>query len=650
VKFLYKLTDISNIKRISFRQDINGLRAIAVLAVVFYHAELEIFKGGWLGVDIFFVISGYLISNIIISELNEGTFSFKSFYLRRARRILPALFSTLLLTIPFAYFFLTPKAMDEYIESVISSVFFYANYHFMNLDFYIAESTKLMPLLHTWSLAIEEQYYLLFPLFAFIIYKYSKKYFTFFIGFITLGSLYLNTLFQSADKFYRLEFRIWELLLGVLIMILSSNLKIKHLEKIGLPLMLFPIFYFGDDWINDTEPKLIALIGISLIIFSNTESSFLTKILNIKIISIIGMSSYSIYLLHQPLFAFFRNYKNSSFENFLNRNTGITTEENIVLLFITLLIGSFNFRIVESYFLIVKNFKKIFILSSLFFITLFLLIISNNYRDNDIETVMNIDNYVWFQNNTSCLTRSVESICYVDNDESTNVYAFGDSHLAGISIHLASLSEKNNFNYYAYIGNGCLPISKRVSERYCVNFNLTELNEVISLVENSVILIGGRLPLYINASQFYNGYSQEPIDVNDYKSINFEQEIVSKIEVLLSNNNKVILIYPIPEQGWNVPGFFGLADFNSDDTVSYPAEVWYKRRESSYEIFDSIASGSIYRIYPEEIFCDSYVKNECVGAFKGKIFYSDDDHLSLDGTELVTEKIMGVLEDIIKNN
>ena len=325
MKYIFNLTDISNIKRISFRQDINGLRAIAVLAVVFYHAELDIFKGGWLGVDIFFVISGYLISNIIISELNEGTFSFKSFYFRRARRILPALFSTLLLTIPFAYFFLTPKAMDEYIESVISSVFFYANYHFMNLDFYIAESTKLMPLLHTWSLAIEEQYYLLFPLFAFIAYKYFKKYFTFLIVFIVLGSLYLNTLTQSTDKFYRLEFRIWELLLGVLIMILSSNLKIKHLEKIGLPLMLFPIFYFGDEWINDTEPKLIALIGISLIIFSNTDTSVLTKFLNIKIISAVGLSSYSIYLLHQPLFAFFRNYKNSSFENFLNRNTGSTT-------------------------------------------------------------------------------------------------------------------------------------------------------------------------------------------------------------------------------------------------------------------------------------------------------------------------------------
>ena len=131
MSFVLKIINISNIKRIPFRQDVNGLRAIAVLAVIFYHADSELFKGGWLGVDIFFVISGYLISNIIISELNEGTFTFKNFYLRRIRRILPALFSTLLFTVPFSYFLLGPKAMQEYIDSLISSVFFYANYYFI---------------------------------------------------------------------------------------------------------------------------------------------------------------------------------------------------------------------------------------------------------------------------------------------------------------------------------------------------------------------------------------------------------------------------------------------------------------------------------------------------------------------------------------
>ena len=161
-----------------------------------------------------------------------------------------------------------------------------------------------MPLLHTWSLAIEEQYYILFPLSAYLLYKYFKKYFTFLIGFITIGSIYINSLSQSLDKFYRLEYRIWELLLGVLVMVLSNNLKIKHLEKIGLPLVLFPLFYFDKYSVNDIEPKLLVSLGISLIIFSNTNSSYLTKLLSFKFLTIIGLSSYSIYLLHQPVFAF----------------------------------------------------------------------------------------------------------------------------------------------------------------------------------------------------------------------------------------------------------------------------------------------------------------------------------------------------------
>ena len=117
----------------------------------------------------------------------------------------------------------------------------------MNLDFYAAEPTKIMPLLHTWSLAIEEQYYLIFPVLVFVAFKYFKKYLSLFFILITLGSIYLNTLSQNVDKFYRLEYRIWELLLGVLVMIISSNLKIKHLEKIGIPLMFFPFIYFDDN-------------------------------------------------------------------------------------------------------------------------------------------------------------------------------------------------------------------------------------------------------------------------------------------------------------------------------------------------------------------------------------------------------------------
>ena len=222
MKQLYSFLDISTIKRISFRNDINGLRAISVLAVVFYHADIPFFDGGWLGVDVFFVISGYLISNIIISELNENKFSFGNFYIRRAKRILPALFSMLLFTAPFSYFLLTPKAMIEYTQSLFSSIFFYANYYFQNLDFYNATPTKFMPLLHTWSLAIEEQFYLIFPLICFLIYKINKQIFTLGLSIFLIFSLFLNSTTSELLKFYQIQYRAWELVLGAIVMIFSK--------------------------------------------------------------------------------------------------------------------------------------------------------------------------------------------------------------------------------------------------------------------------------------------------------------------------------------------------------------------------------------------------------------------------------------------
>jgi len=649
---IYKLTDISSIKRISFRQDINGLRAIAVLAVVFYHAELELFKGGWLGVDIFFVISGYLISNIIISELNEGTFSFKNFYLRRVRRILPALFSTLLLTIPFAYLFLAPKAMEEYIDSLIASVFFYANYHFMNLDFYVAESTKLMPLLHTWSLAIEEQYYLLFPLLAFLIYKYFRKYFTFFIGIITVVSLYLNTLSQSSDKFYRLEFRIWELLLGVLVMILSSNLKIKHLEKIGLPLMLFPIFYFGDIWINHSEPKLIALIGICLIIFSNTDSTLLSKVLSYKLISIIGLSSYSIYLLHQPLFAFFRTYKIRILENYLNNSTEILNGELFLLVFGLFLLGFFNYKYIEIGFQ--KN------ISLKYFLGLFSLIILSIFGVSNVESrfiqddylaqISNLDRNTFSIDGVSCHNREVNNFCYLNNGSDKNIYALGDSSLRSITYWLARNSEVSNFNFTSITGSTCLfNFGSKITERSCPYVNYDELQSFVSKINNSIIVYSGRLPLYESGIPFDNSIVKEP--GNNFNSLpEIESEIKKTVLKLIENNNIVILIYPIPEQGWNVPYLFSFKEFEINDTVSYPANIWYERRNPSYKILDSIESDSTYRVYPEEVFCNSFVQNECVGAFEGKIYYSDDDHLSLVGGKLITDQIIDVIRSINLNN
>ena len=662
VEWIYKLTDISSIKRISFRQDINGLRAIAVLAVVFYHAELELFKGGWLGVDIFFVISGYLISNIIISELNDGTFSFKNFYLRRVRRILPALFSTLLLTIPFAYFFLTPKAMDEYIDSLVASVFFYANYHFMNLDFYVAESTKLMPLLHTWSLAIEEQYYLLFPLLAFLVYKYFKKYFTFFIGFITVGSLYLNTLSQSTEKFYRLEFRIWELLLGVLVMILSNNFKIKHLEKIGLPLMLFPIFYFDDYRINDSEPKLIALIGIALIIFSNIDSSMLSKVFSFKLISIIGLSSYSIYLLHQPVFAFYRIYKLSIWENYITNSIDESSIEKILLIFFIVFLSTISYIFIELKFIKIKysiSIVFLFLILILFAIGFKEYLIEYKVKLNEIPTIhlqLGDEDSGLLLEGRECHNFTENDIsnllnpCIFNPGTSNKVYVVGDSHLKSLNT-LVKSSKNYNFSLIPYTRGGCLlQIEISFRQNDCGGEVINIYKEKVNNIRDSIIIYGGRFPLHLTEKRFFNGYIQEEGDYGVSNGYSLEEKMKSienTINSFIQNGNKIILIYPIPEQGWNVRKLYISETIPWSKDLGYSYNIFKNRTQTSYDVLDSISSKDLYRVYPENIFCNTFIRNQCVGKFKDKLFYQDDDHLAPDGEELLSQEILKVLELIL---
>ena len=637
MKFLLKITDISNINRIPFRSDINGLRALAVLAVVFYHAEFKTFQGGWLGVDIFFVISGYLISNIIISEFNNNTFSFKDFYLRRVRRILPALFSTLLFTVPLAYLFLTPKAMEEYIDSAIASIFFYANVYFMNLDFYIAESTKVMPLLHTWSLAIEEQYYLLFPLFFYFIYKYFKKYFTFFIGFIALSSIYINSLTQSTDKFYKIEFRMWELLLGVLVMILSNNLQIRHLEKLGIPLMLFPIFYFDDTTINNIEPKLIALLGISLIIFSNTPSSFLTKFLKLKFLSIIGLSSYSIYLLHQPIFSFFRIYFTSiQWSSF--SDSSLSTFEIYSALALTFIISFINYKKVEVYFLKSLNYK--FIITLFFSVSLGIFLLSNlknntKYEESKLYNYsINLDNYTASLNGQLCHVdnnnniNSINKICSFNTDAEQKIILLGDSQARELGYLLSN--KLTNYNFEIFTGNSCLFI-----------FNEEYLNDCsLNVIDNSIKMY---LAKQTDSIIIYSG------DIWDsaYQDKDLEKNIVNTINQLTLRNNTVIAIEQIP----NIP-------FNPIDKLStninklnFPLGVehsyWKNEKDSNnlLNVYKNINSPKLLMISPEKYICDNLVKEICIVATNEELYYRDESHLTIDGIGLFLEDLVLLINE-----
>ena len=209
-----------------YRPEIDGLRAIAIGAVILYHAKISIFgqsfSGGFIGVDIFFVISGYLITSIILNELiYTGSFSFKHFYERRIRRILPLLLFVMLFSLPIAWLFLLPNDLVDFSKSILYSIGFSSNFYFHYTgQEYDAENGLFIPFLHTWSLSVEEQYYILFPIILYTTFKYFRKYLLhiFIIGFIiSLGLANWGSKNFPSASFYFIHTRIWELMCGSLI-------------------------------------------------------------------------------------------------------------------------------------------------------------------------------------------------------------------------------------------------------------------------------------------------------------------------------------------------------------------------------------------------------------------------------------------------
>jgi len=293
-----------------YRREIDGLRAIAVLPVILFHAGFEVFSGGFIGVDVFFVISGYLITSIILQQQDQGTFSIAEFYIRRARRILPALFVVMLSCIPFAWVWMLPSQFDDFSQSIIAVVVFASNILFWKQSDYFEAASEEKPLLHTWSLAVEEQYYLVFPLFILIFWRAGKQNLVYIIALVTIVSFAMAeyaSRFHPNANFYLTPTRAWELLAGSLAAFALHQRVIKSnsfLAGLGLVLIFISIFAFDSSLRWPSIYTIVPVLGTALIILYTSKNSFVYTFLSTRVLVGVGLISYSAYLWHQPLFAF----------------------------------------------------------------------------------------------------------------------------------------------------------------------------------------------------------------------------------------------------------------------------------------------------------------------------------------------------------
>jgi len=299
-----------------YRPEIDGLRAVAVVPVVLFHAGFNLFSGGYVGVDVFFVISGYLITTIIREEIAQGKFTLKNFYLRRIRRIIPLLYFVTLLTVIGSWVMLTPSDFDSFTKSVLGVTTFSSNIVFWLQSGYFDTATELKPLLHTWSLAVEEQFYVFFPLLLLFLSKYRIAVLWVVVIAILLTSLVVaeNLSFSHPEfAFYQLVTRAWELMLGAVAAVVAmENWWTKNkpaneaISMIGILMVIYAIGFYEEQTPFPGFYAVIPTLGTSLIILSTRETTLVSKFLSLKTVTLIGLLSYSIYLWHQPILAFAR--------------------------------------------------------------------------------------------------------------------------------------------------------------------------------------------------------------------------------------------------------------------------------------------------------------------------------------------------------
>jgi len=653
-----------------YRREIDGLRALAVLPVILFHAGFETFSGGFVGVDVFFVISGYLITTIIQAELNLGKFSIVNFYERRLRRILPALFFMMLVCIPLAWCVLFPIDVKKFSQSLIAVSVFVSNMLFWRESGYFDPAAELKPLLHTWSLAVEEQYYLLFPLFLMLSWRFGKRWILILLACFFVVSLSLAqwaSIAKPAAAFFLLPTRSWELFIGSFCSFYMSSRKpcfTRGLGEtggwLGLVLIMYSVFTFSKMTPFPGLWALIPTVGAALILMFAGHQTTIGKLLANKAFVSIGLVSYSAYLWHQPLFAFARAYTFSQVNNSLI----------FLLILITFVFSIFSFKYIETPFRKGSKFsgRVIFKISACGIVLFMAIGVYGNLQDGFLgkvhrgQRVMTEAISDW-QHPGRLAKGDTQGFYKYDKTKPIDVLFFGDSHaeqFAPLSIDMAN----NGKNIGFLSGGGCPPIPNLLDDLHPHCFDLFErFTHILSIEKNiKTIIVAGCFNCYFIQE------SRQYLDIADkYKYYYLEDgkrlylrngagmgEALKSFGIFiekLSINTKIIVVGDNP------------AHYSFDPSVLLAYKLrgdtaYFKTRYPEFLVDEFIIpdwqvgindkikvllNPKIYFINSIEIVCPN---GKCKAvSHDGRPFYKDENHMR---PEFVRSKFLGLLTNALR--
>ena len=548
-------------KHTAMRPDIQFLRGIAILAVLIYHAEIIPFSGGYLGVDVFFVISGYLITSIILRDIYDNRFYFVQFYSRRAKRLLPAAYCTLIFSTVLGFKILTDAQWDDFIKQLIGTVTFTANIVLPFQTGYFETTAEGKPLLHAWSLSVEEQYYLCIPLVLYLIrprwYLPALAIGILFsllicIGFVSYPFTYWRfpTIDSQTAAFFLLPTRAWELLVGSALawfVINIANFRAPNVAKYLAFILVCYLCVFPMDTVHPRENAILVVFATAVMIAGN--SGWLPQNRLTKTVEKIGDWSYSLYLIHWPIFALARNA-------YLGE-----TPENVKFLLVSILLAYLQYEYIEQRFRYgwhankVKTFKWLVAASLVVVIAPISATVIRGLNDSVNFDYLNMPNYGLKQ---FC----AEGKVFINQDECKTtehpVYAaWGDSYTMHLIPGLKQQKEIGN-SIIQITKAACAPIlgvasiDSNYNETWakgCLEFNENAVNFIINSNSIKYVIMGSPYSGYLNYGEltlFYDGKK-----MTGDRSIAVEQ-MITTINRLKDNGKRPILIAPPPKAGFNI--------------------------------------------------------------------------------------------------
>ncbi len=654
-------------KTSGYRPDVDGLRAVAVLPVLFYHAGFKAFSGGFVGVDVFFVVSGFLITSLILPETIAGKFSILNFYERRIRRIFPALFAVMFVTLGVSSLLMWPLAFKDFGHSLIAATIFASNFFFYTKFGYFDATAESRPLLHTWSLAVEEQFYIFFPIYLLIVWRWfprAMKPLTAIIAVLSFGVSLYQVANAPMTAFYLPVSRTWELLLGAMLAMkifppMNSHKLRTALAAIGLGLIALAVGLLTHHSPFPGAYALLPCVGTFLVIYAGIgQPTPVSRFLSKRWLVFTGLISYSLYLWHWPLIVFAEVY--------LMRD--INSLEAWAIIALSAAVAVLSWKFVEQPFRtrrFAANRRSLFALAGAAMAMALLFGWGLEYTQG-LPRRMTREARKFALISEDCHDRRVscavikpedvrfDRLCVLGASETAkpDFVLWGDSHGEFVADTVSQAATAANRSGLQITSEGCPPILGVTrpdrNYRHCPAFTEAAF-KVVSDPRIRQVIISARWPMWNEGTRyrFENGGAIILNDAEAPTSQTANREVLRRglirtLDALKGLGKQISIIGPIPEIGWDVPTVSALESWHNRKIHSAPTvSQFHERNQNALQLLRELQSAYGFDlVYPHEVLCNQEI---CRAVEDKKPIYCDDDHLSIFGRSLLVPSVKQLL-------